>query len=137
MFIYLRFTAISLTSPPNYLSNSEIKSNETWKNYPGCKEFFFVNLKSNLVKSKGGRNLIPLANNLVGQRQKFTGKISAQKWPDFLCLFDFQIVSPVNQSYWVFKINKQHSLCKDLKSLSLTVRKKTFIEYYCTFLVYL
>ena len=58
-------------------------------------------------KPKEAGVLILFANKLIDQVQKFKGKMFAKNWPGFfLCLFDFQIVSPVNQSHLVFEIDK-------------------------------
>jgi len=55
-------------------------------------------------KMKGGRTLILFAKYSNRAKTKIHGKISAQKWPGFfLCLFDFQIISLVEN------VNK-HSL---------------------------
>ena len=57
-----------------------------------------VNLKSNYAKTRGGRNDFFNINQQVEDKNS-REKIFAQKWPGFLlCLFDFQIVSPVNHS---------------------------------------
>ena len=37
-------------------------------------------------KTKGGKNLILFESKLTGHREKFTGKLFAQKWPGFFVM---------------------------------------------------
>ena len=60
-------------------------------------------------KTKGCMNKILLHINQLVEDKKITGNYFAQKWPGFfLCLFVFQIASPVCNSHYRYEISKFH-----------------------------
>ena len=88
-------------------------------------------IKKTFHITKGGKNLIRFANKLIGQRKKNHMKNVCPKVASFffLCLFDFEIVSPLdlwNNTPYVM-----------IKKSVLFFEEKVILLSYCPFHIFL
>ena len=94
---------------------------------------FSVNLTSDYRKTKAGRNLILFANKLIGQRQKFTGNIFAQKGQVF-----YYACLTIRLSPWLILATRSLKLINNLSYLKvlkdfLSFTKKIFYSVIAIF----